>query len=1263
MNNNTSATTNNSPAGTQPDIGETIHKLTENIDFHNLLDNYVDENYLIVDTNLTIVKFNQGFKDFCYETTGLELNTSTSILTYVAKDQTETVQEYYHLALKGEPQDIAFNIPGFNNKFFSYNIRFKPIYDKQQQIIGVYVNCYNLSCIKKVVFDSTNHEAIYQHMIDNSLNAYFNCSLDGHIFDVNQAAADLFGYSREELLSMSRADLILNLENFNSYFNEQSQQSAQVKGETIGVRKNGEEFPIEFSTVIYSDPEGNPRTSTFIIDVSVRKNAELLAEKNERQFKALIENAGEIVMLTSAEGSIYYTNPAFEKVTGYLTDDINNNLAQINRIIHPNDLAHITEAYLYIMATPGAPRKVQYRIAHKNGNYIWLSGSIVNLLNDPNVSAIVANYRDITSKKEVQANLARSEARYKALVEKAEDIILLVQADGHITYVSPGFENQTGFSADEVIGHYEHEFVFLTEARESPVLIKQLLDTPGSSVFRTNRIKCKDGKFKWVEGYVTNLLNDENVEALVSNFHDITSRLEAEERIREYDSNLKAIFENSTEAFLLMDTNRIIKAFNKNAIKVAQLNGDKPLKLGVDFLSLAVSPRANIIEANIRKSLNGEIITYDLPFVINNGDTFWYEFSLNPVYAEGRIVGSCMTARDITARKKADEETKKREVLFRSVFENSHDMLLLFNDTGTIEFYSPSFKKSFGLLKKINNIHDILNTIHPDDRQLAIERLNLSFNSPDVPIHVSMRKRKAKGSFMIIEGTFTNMLHKPDVNVMVANFRDLTKQRQFEDQLAMFVSIVNSSEDAILSMALNKTILTWNRGAEKMFGYTIEEAIGQSTNIIIPEERRHEEIEIIDRLKHGLPIKHYETQRKKKNGDLVYISLTVSPITDAAGNIIGASKIARDISDKKKAEEIIKNNEKRFRSLLQNSNDGLSLISADGMMIEISPAGKRIIGFEENELMGINLSKFIHPDDLVQVSKAFQHVVKIPSEIYFTQYRSLTRSGTYKWLEANFQNKLNDPAIGAIVINYRDITDRKNQEIEREKLIKTLNKHNTDLRNFSYITSHNLKAPLSNLMGFLDLLNDTPIEDPTLATILGGFKTSTLQLNNTVNDLVEILIIRDKSDIEQKKLSFDKILKQVKDQLAEQIEEAGANIEANFTSASSVVFNETYLDSIFSNLLTNALKYRSFDRPLKITIATRKEKNSVVLIFADNGIGFDSARHKAKLFGLYQRFHDRPNSKGLGLYLIKSQMDSLQGTIEVESAEGVGTTFTLRFKA
>jgi signal transduction histidine kinase len=243
----------------------------------------------------------------------------------------------------------------------------------------------------------------------------------------------------------------------------------------------------------------------------------------------------------------------------------------------------------------------------------------------------------------------------------------------------------------------------------------------------------------------------------------------------------------------------------------------------------------------------------------------------------------------------------------------------------------------------------------------------------------------------------------------------------------------------------------------------------------------------------------------------------------------------------------------------------------------------------------------------------------------------------------------------------RDVTKEKIQQREREQLIRELTQNNKDLKQFSYITSHNFRAPLSNLTGLLHLLEDVPIENEELQEILNGFKRSTHLLNETIEDLVKVVIIKDNPSILKEDISIKEIFENVFFQLNNQINLYKPTIKFDIDENVTIHINKAYMESIILNLMSNALKYRSLDKPPKISIKATEKENFVNLIIKDNGIGIDLNKNGDKIFGLYQRFHNYPDSKGLGLYLVKSQIEAMGGTIEVESQVGKGTQFTLTF--
>ncbi len=354
--------------------------------------------------------------------------------------------------------------------------------------------------------------------------------------------------------------------------------------------------------------------------------------------------------------------------------------------------------------------------------------------------------------------------------------------------------------------------------------------------------------------------------------------------------------------------------------------------------------------------------------------------------------------------------------------------------------------------------------------------------------------------------------------------------------------------------------------------------------------------------------------------------------------------------------------EKRFRSLIENSTDGLALLNSVGDIIEMSSAACKILGCNSTEFLGLNRPGFLHPNDARKVSKLFSAVVKEPNKVLTLNFSVLTPGGDYIWLETYFHNLLDDTAVNAVVLNFRDITRRKNNEAEKKQLIDELTKSNADLKQYTYITSHNLRAPLTNLISIINLIEWQKIKDDDTRILLEAFKVSTSLLNETLNDLMEAIVIKESGNSKQTELSFCDINDKVTRSLHSMIVQGQATIKSNFLSAPTVHFDAGYLESIFINLLSNALKYASPERDLQLDIKSYRVKDGVELIFSDNGIGMNMAIVKERIFGLHQRFHTNADSKGIGLYLVQSQLNALGGGIKVTSNINVGTTFTLNFK-
>lgn len=242
-----------------------------------------------------------------------------------------------------------------------------------------------------------------------------------------------------------------------------------------------------------------------------------------------------------------------------------------------------------------------------------------------------------------------------------------------------------------------------------------------------------------------------------------------------------------------------------------------------------------------------------------------------------------------------------------------------------------------------------------------------------------------------------------------------------------------------------------------------------------------------------------------------------------------------------------------------------------------------------------------------------------------------------------------------------DITDQKQAQNIIRDFNRALESKNKDLNEFAYLTSHNLRAPIANIIGLTDNYNTTNTSDPINAIIIDGINESTSLLRKSLDEMHQVLQLKSESTIAIHVVEFPLILLDICRLIQGQIRESGLVITTEF-DVKTIKYNNSYIENIFLNMITNAIRYRSTDKLPSLHISSSARPGHTELVFSDNGIGIDLDKHGDQIFGIYQRFHHHPDSRGLGLYLVKSQLEKSGSQITVESTPGQGTTFRLLLK-
>ena len=340
-----------------------------------------------------------------------------------------------------------------------------------------------------------------------------------------------------------------------------------------------------------------------------------------------------------------------------------------------------------------------------------------------------------------------------------------------------------------------------------------------------------------------------------------------------------------------------------------------------------------------------------------------------------------------------------------------------------------------------------------------------------------------------------------------------------------------------------------------------------------------------------------------------------------------------------------------------------TVVDFDGNVVRISPSWTKIVGWSEEELRSHHFLNFTHPEDLARAKEELKHLATV-HEVHTFESRLACKDGSYRWLLWALAPDRDSKLIYASAI---DISRRKESEetiLHSKSNLETITLHlqeqNRKLDEFAHIISHNLRAPVSNIQALINLLDEkSDINDYKL--IFDKLSNVSKNLGETMNELMDTLKAKTQPHIDLSEIRFKEVLDKVVQSLEGELIVAEAAVTFDFNSAPTVRYSKPYLESIFQNLLTNAVKYRSPDRKPSIHFKTCLNDNHLELEVTDNGQGIDMEKFGDKLFGLHKTFHEHQEARGVGLFLVKTQVEALGGSIRVRSEVNRGTTFRIRF--
>jgi len=994
-----------------------------------------------------------------------------------------------------------------------------------------------------------------------------------------------------------------------------------------------------------------------------------LAEESTR----FLDLLPDLFAIVDFDGRWRRVNPALEKALGIPFAELANN-AYIE-FVHPDDREHV-QAEAERLRQPGVEtRDFRARIRNADGSYrsvLWSAASA------PADGLIFAVGRDQGEREQSDEVLREAEERFRGAFDQAPIGMALVSIErdgaGVLLRVNKALCDITGYAEKDLVGVDFHSIAHPQDYDPDIHYVPWMMAGEISQYEVEKRLRHADGHLIWAQ-LTTSLVRDGQGRPLylISQVQDITERKEAGRELLETSERLQAIIDNTPAVIYMKDRDGRFNLVNRRFEMLHHVSGGEVI--GKTEHELFPAEIADAGRADDLKVLHSGLALELEEMIEADGDRRTFlttKFPLLDPAVSARVpYAVCAISADITERKRAEEALRASEQHFRQIVNTAHDAFVSIDTSGTITAWNPQAEKTFGWSESEAIGRTLADSIVPQRYREAhfrgLEHFLETGRAPLFDRRIEIEALHRDGHEFPIEMTITPMLIAGEY-VFNAFLHDISERRQAEQQIRSLASIVESSGDAIIGTTPEGTIATWNRGAERQFGYLAGDAIGQPIAIVYVSEQSDESDQIRREALAGRELSQLETTARHRDGSVVDISLTVSPIRNAVGDIDGVSFIARDITERKEAERALREVQEGFRTAFEDAPIGVALLSVEaettGRLLQLNSSLCQITGYSTSELLGMTLDEITHPDDVAEEKPHARKLLAGEIPNYRIEKRYLRKDGGAVWVTHN-ASTVHD-ASGKLlygIAQVEDISERKRAEeslsrahAELELRAEELERSNTDLQQFAYAASHDLSEPLRMVSSYVQLL----------AKRYGGQLDSDADefINFAVDGvvrmqaLIEGLLLFSRAGTSEYAIDAvdcSEVVEATLLMLKTSIEESGA--EVTIGELPVVQGDASQLSQLFQNLIGNAIKFVDSGSP-RIRVSVEREEDDWHFAVIDNGIGIDPA-HVERIFSVFERLHGRAEypGSGIGLAICKRIVERHGGRIWVESEPGQGSSF------
>ncbi|MBC7930285.1 MAG: PAS domain S-box protein, partial [Rubrivivax sp.] len=617
------------------------------------------------------------------------------------------------------------------------------------------------------------------------------------------------------------------------------------------------------------------------------------------------------------------------------------------------------------------------------------------------VSLFIVSLTDRSSRAERAARKNRESL--ETTLKSIGDAVISTDAAGRVEFMNAVAERLTGWPLNEARGRTLAEVFRIVNEQtraevESPVA-KVLREGETIGLANHTVLIARDGAETPIDDSGAPIKDERGrTTGVVLVFHNISERRKTEASLRQRERELTDFIENATVGLHWVGADGTILWANRAELEMLGYESEE--YIGHNIAEFHANDE---VIADILTRLTGkdELHNYEARLRHKNGSIRHGLISSNVLWDErGEFIHTRCFTRDITERKQAEERLRESEERLRAIAETASDAIITIDEASTILFANSATGKIFGYAKE-EIIGQSLTALMPDymrrahahalGRYVETGRRHISWDGIELPgLHHDGHEFSLEVSFaeFMLDGKryFTGVA------------RDITERKRAEGEMAKLAAIVESSDDAIIGKTLDGRITSWNDAAERMYGYAAEEVTGRHISLVAPKDRTEELAETMSRLKRGERVVHLETVRVRKDGARLDVSLTISPIRDAAGHFVGASTIARNITEQKRVQEKLRESEERFRNLADNAPVLIWVNDLEGCEF-VNREYINFLGVGEVDVRGFDWAQFIHPDDRNYYISTYLEALS-SAAMFEAQFRFRRNDGEYRWMQS-----------------------------------------------------------------------------------------------------------------------------------------------------------------------------------------------------------------------------------------------------------------------